>query len=173
MTLFLFIPCFNCLQVRWLSFTKKGPFTAIPRGALISQELGACGSLAYCFNPHVSARTPQHSSFDSAQDFACGLIRPQTPQLYKNGGHSATPLQPLISLELGCSGSVADIFHPLHSGRRLNNEDPSTPLRTSARGLNAAKTPQQRSFDFAQDFACGARTPRKTAQLYKKRASFR
>jgi hypothetical protein len=33
----------------------------------------------------------------------------------KNGVHSATPLGALISQELGCSGSVADDFHPLHS----------------------------------------------------------
>ena len=32
----------------------------------------------------------------------------------KNGVRSATPLQTLISLDLGCSGSVADGLDPLH-----------------------------------------------------------
>jgi hypothetical protein len=51
-----------------------------------------------------------------------GLVFVPTPgkattllSLTKNGAPAATPLQPLISKELGCSGSVADGFDPLHA----------------------------------------------------------
>jgi hypothetical protein len=55
------------------SFTKNGAHSAIPRDALISQELGACGSLADDFNPQglvlsfVSGSRPTNRRWPGAQ----------------------------------------------------------------------------------------------------------
>jgi hypothetical protein len=115
---------------KWLNFTKKGPQSAIPQDALISQELGACGSLADCFNPLVSARTPQHRSFDSAptarrgrQDFGSRLRRRENASTQ------------ILRLRSGFRLAA-------QTPRKRLNTDPSTPLRISARGSDAAKTPQ-------------------------------
>jgi hypothetical protein len=69
----------------------------------------------------------------------------------------------LISLELGADGLRTDWINPsVFAG------DPSAMLGISARGSDAAKTPQQGSFDFAQDFACGSRSAKRLAHTRKR-----